>query len=77
VTREGILDASKVLENAARWRMRGEKMRMLAYEAHDSAVRAMMLGIAEDCDRRAECAEDEASQDATMFRSTVDRKGYS
>jgi hypothetical protein len=55
---EDLLDANKFFERARRWRMRGEQMRALADEAHDAAVRAMMLAIAADYDRLAECADD-------------------
>ena len=50
------------------WRMRAEKMRTLAEEANDPAVRAMMLRFAANYDRIAGQAADSAPQDSIMFR---------
>jgi hypothetical protein len=43
-------------------------MRMLAEEANDLTVRAMMLRIAADYDKLARNADDRAAQDSIMFR---------
>jgi hypothetical protein len=67
--RKSISHPSYPFENAKHWRMRAEKMRTLAGEAIDSTVRAMMLRIAADYDRRAESADDRAPQDSIMFRA--------
>ena len=42
-------------------------MRTLAEEAIDSTVRAMMLRIAADYDRRAESVDDRGAHDTVMF----------
>jgi hypothetical protein len=47
--------------------MRAEKMRTMAGEAIDLTVRAMMVGIAADYDRRAESADDRGAHDTVMF----------
>ena len=67
--RKSISHPSYPFENAKHWRMRAEKMRTLVEEAIDSTVRAMMLRIAADYDRRAESADDRAAQDSIMFRA--------
>ena len=45
-----------------RWRMRGEKIRTLASSASDPEVRAMMLGIAADYERRGKWVEERAKR---------------
>ena len=66
--RESIPHPSYPFENATHWRMRAEEMRGLAEEARDPMVRAMMLGIAADCDSFAESADDGAIGGSIMFR---------
>jgi hypothetical protein len=67
--RKSILHPSYLFKTPTHWRMRAEKMRTLAEEANDSAVRAMMLRIASDYDRLAESADDHAAHDSIMFRT--------
>lgn len=55
----GFLDGSSVINNAGHWRVRGEEMRTLAEDAHDSTITAMMLRIAADYDRLAKWAEEQ------------------
>jgi hypothetical protein len=65
--RRSIAHPSYPFDNARHWRMRAEKMRTMAGEAIDLTVRAMMVGIAADYDRRAESADDPGAHDTVMF----------
>ena len=65
--RKSIAHPSYPFDNARHWRMRAEKMRTMAGEAIDLTVRAMMVGIAADYDRRAESADDRGAHDTVMF----------
>ena len=66
--RKSTPNPTYVYKRATHWRMRAEEMRTLAEEARDPMVRAMMLGIAADCDSFAESADDGAIGGSIMFR---------
>jgi hypothetical protein len=71
--REGIQHPTDASKSVAHWLMRGEEMRTLADEAHDSVVRAMMLRIAADYDRLAKYAGDNSDTvDSMMLRMAAD-----
>jgi hypothetical protein len=59
MSRIGYLDADGVIIGAGHWQMRGEEMRVLADDANDPTVRAMMLRMAADYERLAKWAEEE------------------
>jgi hypothetical protein len=66
--RKRVPHSDYLFRTATHWRMRAEAMRMLAEDAEDSKVRAMMLRIAADYERLASNADDRAAQDSIMFR---------
>lgn len=69
--RKSIPRSDNLYRAATHWRMRAEKMRMLAEEAQDSTVRAMMLSIAADYERLADNAGDRPAQNSIMFRTAA------
>ena len=54
--------------SAFHWRMRAEELRTMAEEYIHPDVRKIMLRIAADYDRLAECADDRAALDAGMTK---------
>jgi hypothetical protein len=69
--RKSIPHSDYLFRTATHWRMRAEEMRMLAEEANDPAVRAMMLRFAANYDRVAGEAANPAPRDSIMFRTAV------
>ena len=67
--RKSIPHPDYLFKTPTHWRMRAEKMRMLAEEADDPTVRVMMLRIASDYDRLAESSNDLAAHNSIMFRT--------
>ena len=71
--KRGTLNPSYAFESAGHWQMRAEKMRTIAEEAHDGAVRAMMLRIAADYERLSRLVDDQVFQNSMMFRTAGNR----
>jgi hypothetical protein len=54
---------SHIFDDPKHWRQRAEQARALAEKMSDPASREMMVGIAKDCERLAERAEQRAQEE--------------